>query len=204
MGKLVRISEASKISGFSKTSLDRWAKSGKLIPDYITETGHRYYDIDKISRKISPKSEERIVIGYCRVSSSHQSDDLESQKEAVKLYCLSKGYQFKIISDIGSGINYNKLGLLELLKDIIDAKVSKIVLLDKDRLLRLGFDLIKNLCDMRNIEIEIINRSEEISYEKELTEDLLLILTVFSARMSGMKSHRNKKLVDNLKKELCS
>lgn len=202
MGKLVRISEAAKISGFSKTSLGRWAKDGRLLPDYVSEKGHKYYDIDKISRRIDIKSEDRIVIGYCRVSSNHQSDDLETQIEGMKLYCTSRGYQFKIISDIGSGINYNKPGLKELLRDIIDAKVSKIVIFYKDRLLRMGFDLIKNLCEMRNIEIEIINQSEVTDYNKELTEDLLLILTVFSAKMNGMKSGKNKKLVEELKREL--
>ena len=201
MGKLVRISEAAKISGFSKTSLDRWSKT-TLKPDYITPSGQRYYDVDKLTRRIDMKSEDRYVVGYCRVSSSGQKSDLDTQIEAMKLYCTTRGYQFKIISDIGSGINYNKEGLLELIQLIIDAKISKIVITDKDRLLRLGYDLIKNLCDKRNIEIEVINQSEKLGYEKELTEDLLLILTVFSARMNGLKSHRNKRLVENLKKEL--
>ena len=201
MGRLVRISEAAKISGFSKTSLDRWSKT-TLKPDYITPSGQRYYDVDKLTRRIDMKSEDRYVIGYCRVSSSSQRNDLETQIKAMELYCISRGYKFKIISDIGSGINYNKEGLLELIQLIIDAKISKIVITDKDRLLRLGYDLIKNLCDKRNVEIEIINQSEDTNYQKELIEDLLLILTVFSAGMNGSKSHRNKKLVENLKKEL--
>ena len=202
MGKLVRIKEASKLSGFSISSLNRWEHSGEITPDYISKGGHRFYDVDKLIRKVDVTSNERIVAGYCRVSTQSQEKDLEMQKEALKLYCISRGYQFKILSDIGSGINYNKPGLLELTRMIIDAKISKIVILDKDRLLRFGFDYIKNICLMRNIEIEIINQSEETDYEKELVEDLLLVLTVFSARMNGKKSHRNKKLVENLKKEL--
>lgn len=204
MGKLVRISEAAKISGFSKTSLDRWARSGKLLPDYISDSGQRYYDIDKITRKVDVKSENRIVIGYCRVSSQGQSGDLNTQIEAMKLYCISRGYQFKIISDIGSGINYNKSGLLELVRYILNGEVSKIIITDKDRLLRLGFDLLKNICDMRNVEIEVINQTENQDADKELIEDLLLILTVFSAKMNGKKSHRNKKLIENFKKEFKS
>lgn len=78
------------------------------------------------------------MIGYCRVSSAKQKKDLEWQIENVKTYMYSKGYQFEIITDIGSGMNYNKKGLNQFMDLGTDAKVEKIVILYKDRLVRFG------------------------------------------------------------------
>ena len=85
----------------------------------------------------------RIVIGYCRVSSNKQRDDLERQIENMELYLTSQGKPFEIISDIGSGINYKKKGLKEVIKRISQNKVEKVVVLYKDRLLRFGFELVE-------------------------------------------------------------
>ena len=60
---------------------------------------------------------DRIVIGYCRVSSNKQKDDLERQIENMRLYLTAQGKPFEIISDIGSGINYKKKGLKELIEE---------------------------------------------------------------------------------------
>lgn len=81
------------------------------------------------------------------MSSNKQKDDLERQIENVKTYMCAKGYQFEIITDIGSGINYNKKGLNELIDKITNSEIERIVILYKDRLLRFGFELIENLCD---------------------------------------------------------
>ena len=87
---------------------------------------------------INVKPEKRITIGYCRVSSHKQKDDLERQIDNVKTYLLAKGQPFEIISDIGSGINYKKKGLQELIRRISQNQVEKVVVLYKDRLLRFG------------------------------------------------------------------
>lgn len=88
---------------------------------------------------------DKKIIGYCRVSSNKQKDDLETQIENVKTYMIAKGYSFDIISDIGSGINYNKKGLNQLIDMITNSEVDKIVILYKDRLLRFGFDHRKSM-----------------------------------------------------------
>ncbi|MFS1514885.1 IS607 family transposase, partial [Chengkuizengella sp. SCS-71B] len=109
---------------------------------------------------------------YCRVSSHKQKDDLERQIENVRTYMLAKGYQFEIISDIGSGINYNKKGLNQLIDKITNSEVEKVVILYKDRLIRFGFELIENLCDKYGTTIEIIDHTEKTE-EQELVEDLI-------------------------------
>ena len=82
----------------------------------------------KIKTKINKK-----IVGYCRVSSTKQKDDLERQIENVRTYMIAKGYQFEIITDIGSGINYNKKGLNQLIDMITNSEIEKVVILYKDR-----------------------------------------------------------------------
>ena len=120
---------------------------------------------------INVKPEKRITIGYCRVSSHKQKDDLERQIDNVKTYLLAKGQPFEIISDIGSGINYKKKGLQELIRRISQNQVEKFVVLYKDRLLRFGFELIEYIASLYNCEIEIIDNTEK-SEQQELVEEI--------------------------------
>ena len=140
-----------------------------------------------------------MVIGYCRVSTPAQKDDLETQIANVKSYMYAKGYQFEIIEDIGSGINYKKKGLQKLISMISNREISKIVVLYKDRLIRFGFELIEYLCSINNIEIEIIDNTTH-SKEQELTDDLIQIITVFANKLYGQRSKKTKKLIDEVKK----
>lgn len=95
---------------------------------------------------------------------------------------IARGYQFDIIQDIGSGINYNKKGLNQLIDRITNGEIDKIVILYKDRLVRFGYEFIENLCSEYGTEIEIIDNTEKTE-ELELVEDLIQIVTVFSCRL---------------------
>lgn len=143
---------------------------------------------------------KRITIGYCRVSSHKQKDDLERQIENVRIYLTAKGQPFEIISDIGSGINYKKKGLQELMKRISQNQVDKVVVLYKDRLLRFGFELVEYIASLYNCEIEIIDHTEK-SEQQELVEDLVQIITVFSCKLQGKRANKAKKLVQELIQE---
>ena len=140
---------------------------------------------------------DRKTIGYCRVSSNKQKDDLQRQIENMRMYLISKGKPFEIISDIGSEINYKKKGLKELIKLITQNKVEKIVVLYKDRLLRFGFELIEYIASLYNCEIEIIDNTEK-SEQQELVEDLVQIITVFSCKLQGKRANKARKLVKEL------
>ena len=144
-----------------------------------------------------PNPTSRKVIGYCRVSSNKQKEDLERQIESVKIYMTAKGYSFEIITDIGSGINYTKKGLNQLIGKIIDGEVEKIVILYKDRLVRFGFELIELLSGKYGTVIEIIDNTDKTE-EQELVEDMIQIVTVFSARLNGKRANKAKKLVKEL------
>ena len=110
---------------------------------------------------------------------------------------IAKGYQFEIITDIGSGINYNKKGLNQLIDMITNSEIEKVVILYKDRLIRFGYELIENLCEKYGTTIEIIDNTERIE-EQELVEDLIQIVTVFSCRLQGERANKAKKMIKEL------
>jgi predicted site-specific integrase-resolvase len=97
-------------------------------------------------------------------------------------------------------MNYNKRGLKKLLNKILNGEIGRLVLTHKDRLLRFGAELIFALCEAREIEVILVNKGNEPSFEEELASDVLEIITVFSARLYGSRSRKNKKLIENLEK----
>ena len=131
------------------------------------------------------------------MSSHKQKDDLERQIENVKTYMIAKGYSFDVITDIGSGINYNKKGLNQLIDMITNSEVEKIVILYKDRLLSFGFEMIENLCNKYGTTIEIIDNTENTE-ENELARDLIQIVTVFSCRLQGKRAKKTKDMIKEL------
>ncbi len=182
-------------------TLRNWDKEGKLKPAYVNpDTGYRYYSEEQLQEQLGKIAEEKIVVGYCRVSSKKQQADLKRQVQNMKTYLLAQGKPFKIVTDIGSGIHYNKKGLNEVIDLVMDKKVSKIVVLYKDRLVRFGYELIKNICDKNNVSIEIIDHNEK-SEQEEVVEDLVQIITVFSCKLQGKRSKKTKELIKELKKD---
>lgn len=199
MKKYYSIRKLSEMMDVSAQTLRNWEKSGKLIPDYKTNSGYRYYSQEQVNviTGNKPDIENRITIGYCRVSSAKQKDDLERQVQNVKAYLLAQGKPFEIIEDIGSGINYNKKGLLELLQKIIDRKVEKIVVLYKDRLPRFGYELFENIAYSYGVSIEVVDNTEKTE-QQELVEDLVQIITVFSSRLQGKRAKKTKEMIKEL------
>lgn len=199
--QLISIGKFAKKVGLTTASLRRMHESGECIPYHITKGGTRYYSLDQLKDFSTADKKEKIVIGYCRVSTSSQKGDLETQINNIKSYMYARGYNFEIISDIGSGINYKKKGLQELLDKINDQKVSKIVVLYKDRLVSFGFELIEYLCKINDIEIEIIDNTEQ-SKKQELSDDLIQIITVFADQLYGQRSKKTKQLIKGVKKNV--
>ena len=197
--ELMSIGKFAKSVGVTTTTLRRMHESGELIPAHITKGGTRYYSTEQL-RKFRPITEKKkIVIGYCRVSTPAQKDDLETQISNVKRYMYAKGYSFEIITDIGSGINYKKKGLQALIQKINQQEISKVVILYKDRLIRFGYEMIEYLCEINDVEIEVIDNTEQ-SREQELVEDLIQIVTVFANRLYGQRSKKTKQLMDEVKR----
>jgi excisionase family DNA binding protein len=193
MGRLLSIGEAAAVKGVSVDTLRRWEKEGK-IQSVRTEGGHRRYDIDSLI----DFRETRKTIAYARVSTHDQKHDLERQALVLEAYCLHHNYNFEIIKDLGSGLNYKKRGLQKVLQLIISEQIDRLVITNKDRLLRFGAELIFSLCEYFGVEIVVLNRKEESSYEEDLAKDVLEIITVFSARLYGSRSRSNQKILEQL------
>jgi predicted site-specific integrase-resolvase len=125
MNRLIPIGKASEVLGVSITTLRRWELDGKLIPER-TALGHRRYDLAKIKPELTGGAfDERKTIAYARVSSQDQKSDLERQKKVLELYCVTQGWKFDVIADLGSGMNYYKKGLKRLLNDVISGSVRQ-------------------------------------------------------------------------------
>ena len=95
-------------------------------------------------------------------------------------------------------MNYRKKGLKRLVAAILDGSVGRLVVTHKDRLLRFGAELVFAICEAKGVEVVILNRGEDTSFEEDLAKDVLEIVTVFSARLYGSRSHRNRKLLDGV------
>ena len=199
MNRYLAIGEAAKTLGVSITTLRRWEEEGKLIPER-TAGGQRRYDLAKIKPELfHAEPQDRKTIAYARVSSHDQKDDLERQKQVLEIYCAKQGWTFEIVADLGSGMNYNKKGLKRLLDEIIEGRVGRLVIAHKDRLLRFGAELIFAICEAKDVEVLIINKGVDTTFEEDLAKDVLEIITVFSARLYGSRSRKNQKLIDGVK-----
>lgn len=197
MSRFVKIGKAAELFGVSIQTLRRWEEDKTFLPDRKSEGGTRYYNVDRIFNL--PKSSSDLTIAYARVSSHDQKEDLKRQSSLLASYCISNGWSYEVIEDLGSGMNYSKKGLKKLLDLILEKKIKRLVITHKDRLLRFGAELIFALCQAKQIEVIIVNQGKEASFEEELAQDVLEIITVFSARLYGARSHKNKKLVEAAK-----
>ena len=193
----------AKILGVTAQTLRNWDKEGKLKPSYIKSNGYRYYSEDSILSYTQERKTKKDlnVIGYARVSSKKQSDDLDRQVNNLKLYLDNKYQTYEIITDIGSGINYTKKGLQLLIEKINKKEVDIIVVLYKDRLLRFGFELIEYFARINNVKIEVLDKVNK-TQDEELVEDLIQIITVFSCKIQGKRKNKTKELLEDFSKKL--
>ena len=196
---LMSIGKFAKELGVTPEHVRTMHRTGEVIPARISEKGTRYYSeeqLRELKNSRTPQKEEKVV-AYCRVSTKSQKDELEKQVENVKSYMYAKGYSFEVITDIGSGINYENKGLQKLISSINSNQVTKVVILRKDRLVQFGFELIQLLCELHDVKIEIIDNSER-SNDKELTDDLIEITKLFANRLYGSRSEKTRTLIERV------
>ena len=193
----------TKILGVTAQTLRNWDKEDKLKPTYVKSNGYRYYSEESILAYTQERKTKKNlnVIGYVRVLSKKQKDDLERQKENIEKYLNEKYEHYEIIEDIGSGINYNKPGLLKLIEKINKKEVDVIVVLYKDRLLRFGFELVEHFASLNNVKIEVLDKIDK-TQDEELVEDLVQIITVFSCKLQGKRKSKTKKILEEMSKNV--
>ena len=200
MGELefVSIGKIASVFSVSIATLRRWDKSGHLKPVFKTAGGHRRYSIKRVAKWFGisvakgPKKAFYDIL-YSRVSSGDQRADLDRQEETLKAFInKQKKKSYICIKDLGSGMNYKKKGLIKLLNLIVSGGVRRIYITHKDRLLRFGFPLIEMIALHFGTKIKILNSTEHESFEITLAKDVLQLMTVFSTRLHGKRSHKNR------------
>ena len=195
---ILKTSKLAKKLGVSPRTIWNWIRNKKIRFHQNCEGGDVYFNWNEIEEDLGLKKTEenkRINIAYARISTAGQKEDLKTQEKLLEMFCLGRGYQFRLIKDVGSGINYKRKGFIELIELIEANMVSRVVVTYQDRIMRFGYEMFEQICKQHEVEIVIINQSKEISYEAELVQDVLTILTVFSSRIYGKRSHMNKKII---------
>lgn len=194
----IKLTKAAKILGITKQTLWNWKYQGKISFIKCGNLNGLSQETLNSLLGIKDKKEEKVVI-YCRVSSTANKKNLETQKERLISYCIAKGYKIhKIVCEFGSGINDKRPKLQDLLEN---QDFTKIVVEHKDRLTRLGFNYLDVLLKVLGKEIEVINNAE--NDESDIIQDFTSIITSFCARIYGNRRSKRKteKLIEELKKE---
>ncbi len=210
MGRMISISEASKLTGVTVKTLKIWDNEELLKAKYKTVGGHRRYDSDDIEKFIGKdisKEKQRNVFVYCRVSTKKQqeSGNLQRQKERLIKYCKEKQYNIvEVFEEVASGINDNRKELIKMYKRLDEVKY--IVVEYEDRLARFGYNYLKEYAKSFNVEIEVIEHNEKKDSNEEMVNDLISIITSFSAKIYGSRGGRKiqkaiQKSIQELEKE---
>jgi predicted site-specific integrase-resolvase len=187
----VRTQEAARLCGVKPNTIRIWANNGK-ISCVVSPSGHRVFDKDSLPGfKSIEQEQEREQVIYARVSSRKQRDDLERQIA----FLLDKYPGFKVISDVGSGLNYKRPNLLSLLQRVIEGRVQCVAVGSRDRLSRFGSEFFEWVFNQFNCKLLVQNENDK-SPEQELVDDVLSILHVFNCRLQGRRRYgriENKK-----------
>ena len=193
----------TQMLGVTAQTLRNWDKENKLKPSYTKSNGYRYYSEESVLAYTQERKtkKELNVVGYARVSSKKQEDDLNRQIDNLSAYLKERYGEYEIISDIGSGINYSKPGLKKLIEKINRKEVDVIVVLYKDRLLRFGFELVEYFASLNNVKIEVLDKIDK-EQDQELVEDLVQIVTTFSCKIQGKRKKKTKAILEEISKKI--
>jgi len=185
--KYIKPKEASKILGVNLDTLRRMAGRNE-IKHIRTDSGRYLFDISTFIKRSNPQVQERKKICYARVSSRGQKSDLQNQISLLK----TKYPDSEIISDYGSGLNFHRKGLQKIMDIAYKGELQELVVTYKDRLCRFGFELIEYILKTQSNATIMVLCDNSTSKESELATDLLSIITVFSARMHGLRKYKNQ------------
>ena len=194
----------AELLGVSVKTLQRWDRDG-ILKANRTPTDRRYYTYDQYLqfKGIQTENDIRDTVIYARVSTRNQKDDLQNQVEFLKQFCNAKGIIVnQCVEDFGSGLNYNRKKWNRLLDEVMANKIKTIVISNKDRFIRFGYDWFEKFCEKFNTKIIIVN-NETLSPNEELVQDIISILRVFSCRLYGLRKYKNQiKEDEEIAKEL--
>lgn len=193
MKNILKPKEMSELLGVSVRTLQRWDKESKLTA-YRNPSGRRYYTKEQYESYMGIQKENKVgkTVIYTRVSNSGQKDDLANQIEFLKQFANARGLIVdEIITDIGSGLNYNRKKWNKLIDQCLEGNVHSIIIAHKDRFIRFGYEWFERLLKKQGTETIVVN-NEKLSPSEELTQDLISIIHVFSCRIYGLRKYKQK------------
>lgn len=206
MDKLLTLKETEELLNVSKSTLQRWDNSGKLVA-LRTEGGHRRYklsDIEKILGKDENDNKEIVVATYARCSTLDQKahGDIDRQSTRIFEYCTKHKYKVEyIIKDMGSGLNDKRKGFIKLCNLVVNGKINKVVIEHKDRLTRFQYNLIEFFFNSYGVEIELLDK-KEYTEQEELVNDMMMLIASFSGRLYSARAKENRKKQKNKEENL--
>ena len=197
----MKAKEVKKILGITQFTLYRYLKDGKVkLRSKLSKTNYEYDD-DSVYALIGQKKQkkDRKIISYARVSTQNQKKQLVEQNQRIYDSCISRGLQLdRQFSDIKSGMTSDRKEFQEVLRMIIQGEVELLVVENKDRLVRFGYEILEQIFKYFGTKILVLNDIlENKSYEQELTEDLISIIHYFT-----MKNYSHRRKLNKLRKEL--
>jgi putative resolvase len=184
---LVKIGKAAEMLGVEIPTLRRWQESGELVPDRRSAGGTRYYDVAKI---LGLGNEDMPTIGYARVASRNQKNDLVRQQELLEAFCAAKGWRHEVIAELGSGLNDRKKDCTNSSRCFCTSHPSAGAD-PQGSAERFGSELICALCELQNIEIIIINKGEPPTAERPFRQGQRLLddaATIVVSRLGAMST----------------
>ena len=187
----------AELIGVSVKTLQRWDNDGILVAKRNPKN-RRYYTQEQLMEYLNiSKTTDKIVI-YSRVSKSNQKQDLENQIDFLKQFANAKGMIVSdVYTDIGSGLNYNRKMWNKLIKECMEGRVKTIIISNKDRFIRFGFDWYESLLKDYGTNIIIVN-NESMSPQEEMIQDLISIIHVFSCKVYGLRKYKKAILNENV------
>jgi len=196
----MKAKEVRKILGISYVTLNTYIKQGKIR--FIKINSHHYiYNDDDVYKLIGVKKEKhnRINVSYARISNKPRKNDLKEQSNRLYNFATKNGLSIdKQFEDIKSGMSFDRNDFKGLLKLVVEGRIECVIIENKDRLCRFGFELLEELFKYYGTKIIVVNNeSTNKTYEQELTDDLISIIHYFS-----MKSYSNRRKLNKIKKEL--
>ena len=185
--------EFAELLGVSVKTLQRWDREG-ILKANRTLTDRRYYTYHQYLqfKGISTETDARQIVIYARVSTKNQTDDLKNQVAFLRQFCNAKGMIVdQCIEEYGSGLNYNRKKWNALLDDVMEQKIKTIVITNKDRWIRFGYDWFEKFCSKFDTTIVVVN-NETLSPQEELVQDIISILHGFSCKLYGLRKYKKQ------------
>ena len=197
----MKANKVLKVLGISRSTLYKYKRDGIIKIKTKFNDNFYEYDDDSVYRLLgdSTKSKNKLIVSYARVSTQNQKKQLVEQNQRIYESCISRGLKLdKQFSDIKSGMSADRQEFQELLNDIIRNKIDTVVIENKDRLVRFGYEILEYVCKCHGCKILVLNDIlENKSDEQEMTEDLISIIHYFT-----MKNYSHRRKLNKLRKEL--